>query len=142
MPTCDNNWTWRCDQVLANDIAVGRRLLDKVLQHLEELGWGRHDIFGVHLAVDEALVNAMLHGNGLDAEKHVHFLCWLSPQKIRVEIIDEGPGFDPNLLPDPTDSEHLDRPGGRGVMLMRAFMSNIEFRDRGNHVLLEKLRTA
>ena len=142
MPTCDDNWTWRYDEVLANDIVVGRRLLDEVLQHLEELCWGRREVFGVHLAVDEALVNAMLHGNALDATKHVRFLCWLSPQKIRVEIIDEGPGFDPSHLPDPTDCEHLDRPGGRGVMLMRAFMSHIEFQDRGNHVVLEKVRNA
>jgi serine/threonine-protein kinase RsbW len=140
MPTSDNNWTWRCDQVIANDLAIGRRLLDEVLQHLEAQYWARREIFGVQLAVDEALVNAMLHGNALDATKHVRFRCWLWPRKVRFEITDEGPGFDPDSLPDPTDAEHLDRPGGRGVLLMRAFMSRIEFQDRGNHVVLEKVR--
>ena len=78
----------------------------------------------------------------LDEAKHVHFCCWLSPRKIRVEITDEGPGFDPDRLPDPTDSAHVDLPCGRGVMLMRAFMSHIEFHHRGNQVVLEKERGA
>ncbi len=59
-----------------------------------------------------------------------------------MEITDEGPGFDPDSLPDPTDCAHVDRPGGRGVMLMRAFMSHVEFHDRGSHVVLEKVRGA
>jgi serine/threonine-protein kinase RsbW len=142
MSASDENWTWQCDEVIPNDTAVGRQLLDQLLQQLECLHWTRRDIFGVHLAVDEALVNAILHGNALDQSKHVHFCCWLSPRKVRVEITDEGPGFNPDILPDPTDCEHLARPGGRGVMLMRAFMSRVEFQDRGNHIVLEKNRTA
>ena len=102
--------------------------------------WTRHDIFGIHLAVHEALANAIHHGNSLDEAKQVHFSCWLSPERIRVEITDEGPGFNPDSLPDPTDGVHLNCPGGRGVLLMRAFMSRVEFRDRGNHVVLEKDR--
>jgi serine/threonine-protein kinase RsbW len=142
MPTPDDNWIWQCDEVIPNDPVVGRQLLDELLQQLETLHWARRDIFGVHLAVDEALVNAILHGNALDDAKHVRFCCRLSPRKVRVEITDEGPGFDPASLPDPTDPSHLDRPRGRGVMLMRAFMSHIEFQDRGNHIVMEKERTA
>lgn len=142
MPTSDNNWTWQCDQVIRNDTAVGRRLVDELLQQLEALQWSRHDIFGVHLAVDEALVNAILHGNANDETKHIRFQCRISPQKIRVEIIDEGPGFNPDSLPDPTDPEHLNSPSGRGVLLMRSFMSHVEFCNSGNHVILEKVRTA
>ena len=93
--------------MIPNDTAVGRRLLDDLLRQLEALHWTRRDIFGVHLAVDEALVNAILHGNALDQAKHVRFCCRLSPQKVRVEITDEGPGFDPDSLPDPTDAAHL-----------------------------------
>ncbi len=140
MPTSPENWTWQCDHVMPNDPIVGRRLLDELLNQLEAARWTRREIFGVHLAVDEALVNAILHGNALDAAKHVHFRCWLSPQKVRVEITDEGPGFDPESLPNPTDPPHLDRPRGRGVMLMRAFMSRVEFQDAGNRVVLEKER--
>jgi serine/threonine-protein kinase RsbW len=141
MPSSEhNNWLWQCDHRIQSNPAIGRRLLDEILEHLKALDWSRRDIFGVHLAVDEALINAILHGNALDEAKHVRLCCWLSPKKVRVEITDEGPGFDPDSLPDPTDEEHLDRPGGRGVLLMRAFMSNVEFLDHGSHVVLEKVR--
>ena len=140
MPTSDDTWTWQCDQVIPNDLAVGRELLDVVLRQLEDLHWARHDIFGVHLAVDEALVNAVQHGNASDDNKHVQFVCGVSPQRIHVEITDEGPGFNPDCLPDPTSPCRLGEPGGRGVLLMRAFMSHVEFRDRGNHIVLEKVR--
>lgn len=140
MPNSDDNWTWQSDQVIPNDLVVGRRLLDELLSRMDSLCWGHREIFGVHLAVDEALVNASRHGNKLDDGKHIHFCCRASPEKVQVEITDEGPGFDPGALPDPTDAAHLVRPCGRGVMLMRAFMSRVEFLDRGNHVVLEKVR--
>jgi serine/threonine-protein kinase RsbW len=142
MPQSGEIWTWQCDRVLPNDTKVGRRLLAELLHKLEHLNWSRRDIFGVHLAVDEALVNAIEHGNAFDPSKHVRFCCRLSPEKVRVEIRDEGPGFDPDSLPDPTDCEHIDRPGGRGVLLMRAFMSHVEFLDHGTHVVMEKVRGA
>jgi serine/threonine-protein kinase RsbW len=142
MPTSDETWTWQCDQVIPSDTAAGRRLLDKVLDQLAALKWGRRDIFGIHLAVDEALVNAIRHGNASDKKKHVRFSCRISPEEIQVEITDEGPGFDPDSLPDPTSPARLGCPGGRGVLLMRAFMSRVEFRNRGNQVVLQKERGA
>jgi serine/threonine-protein kinase RsbW len=140
MPTSQEKWTWRCERVIPSDAVVGRQLLDDVLRQLESMHWGRHDIFGVHLAVDEALVNAIYHGNAQDETKRVRFSCRLSPQRIRVEIADEGPGFDPDALPDPTAPTRIGYPGGRGVLLMRAFMSRVEFRDHGSCVVLEKER--
>ena len=61
-------------------------------------------------------------------------------RRIRIEITDEGRGFDPSALPDPTCGDHLHAPRGRGVMLMRAFMSRVEFNARGNRVTMEKER--
>lgn len=140
MPKSDEKWTWQCDQVIPNDTALGRRLLEEVLQQLRTQHWSRRDVFGVHLAVDEAIANAVHHGNAADATKHLRFRCQISPRKVRIEIIDEGPGFDPKSLPDPTLPARRGCPHGRGVMLMRAFMSHVEFHDRGNHVVLEKIR--
>jgi serine/threonine-protein kinase RsbW len=140
MPTSEDQWTWQCDRVIANDAAAGRRLLADALRQLKSLHWSGRDIFGVHLAVGEALENAVVHGNASDASKHVRFLCQISPRKIHVEITDEGPGFNPDNLPDPTAPGRLECPGGRGVLLMRSFMSHVEFRDGGNHVVLEKER--
>jgi serine/threonine-protein kinase RsbW len=136
----EEKWTWQCDQVIPNDLAVGERLLEDVLGRLETLLWGHREMFGVHLAVHEALTNAIDHGNASNKSKHVRFACGISPEKIHVEITDEGPGFDPDSLPDPTTPAHLACPGGRGVLLMRTFMSRVEFRNNGNHVVLEKER--
>jgi serine/threonine-protein kinase RsbW len=137
MPT---KWSWQCDRVIPSDTEAGRRIVDAMLQEMATQHWNEHDIFGVHLAVDEALVNAVSHGNARDASKHVRLSCKVSPVKIHVEIVDEGPGFDAKHLPDPTQPNHWECPGGRGVMLMRSFMNRVEFLDRGNHVVLEKER--
>jgi serine/threonine-protein kinase RsbW len=142
MPKSDEKWTWQCDQVIPNDAAVAERLLEDVLDRLDQLHWGKREISGVHMAVYEALINAIDHGNSSDKDKHVHVSCCLSPEKLRVEITDEGPGFDPDSLPDPTTPERLECPGGRGVFLMRNLMSRVEFRNNGNHVVLEKERLA
>ena len=133
-------WIWQCDRVIPTDNAAGRGLLDEVLAQLERQHWRQHDVFGVHLAMEEALRNAIQHGNQLDASKRIHVNCRVSPERIRIEIADEGAGFDPAALPDPTCSEGLKSPTGRGVLLMRAFMSRVEYSAAGNRVVLEKER--
>jgi serine/threonine-protein kinase RsbW len=133
-------WLWRYDCVIASDRTVARQVLDKILAQLEAEHWQQRDIFAVHLATEEALVNAIHHGNGSDKRKTVHFLCLLSADRIRIEITDQGGGFNPAALPDPTNGEHLHVPCGRGVMLMRAFMSRVEFNAMGNCVTMEKER--
>ena len=135
-----NPWLWRYDRVIANDPALARQVLDEMLAQLEAQHWQQREIFAVHLATEEALINAIHHGNGCDPRKNIHFACWLGGDRIRIEITDEGQGFDPAALPDPTNGEYLHAPRGRGVMLMRAFMSRIEFNARGNGVTMEKER--
>lgn len=133
-------WIWQCERVIPSDSAAGRRVVNEVLAQLEAEHWVQHDVFGVHLAMEEALVNAIQHGNHRDARKSVRVSCRVSPDRVRIEIADEGPGFNPGSLPDPTCPERLQTPGGRGVMLMRAFMSRVEFNEKGNRVVLEKQR--
>ncbi len=69
-------------------------------------------------------------------------ICTSSAKKIRIQITDQGPGFNPEAVPDCTDDDHLDVPNGRGIMLMRNFMSLVEYNDTGNVVTMEKLRVA
>jgi len=108
---------------------------------MEAQRWSRRDVFCVHLAVHEALSNAILHGNQKDPRKHVHFDGKVSAGWVRVEIADEGSGFDPDALPDPTAPAHRQRCEGRGVMLMQALMSRVAFHDQGRQVVLEKDRS-
>lgn len=140
VPTSQNRWTWNFEEYIPSDTVEGRRVLQELLTQLESHDWGEHDTFGIHLAVEEALVNSIHHGNQDDPDKKVHVVFRLSPTIVRIEITDEGSGFDPASVPDPTDEENLEVPCGRGLMLMRNFMSLIEFNDIGNRVVMEKRR--
>jgi serine/threonine-protein kinase RsbW len=135
-----NNWIWRSDHVIGSDMESGRRVLDELLIQLRSHRWDHRDVFGVHLAIEEALVNAIRHGNREDPRKRVEVHCRLADDRIKVEIADEGPGFDPLRVPDPTDVRHLALPIGRGLLLMRAFMSRVTYEDHGRKVVLEKDR--
>ena len=125
---------------IPSETEAGQQAGQRIIALLERLNWPPKDVFGVRLALEEALVNAIKHGNRMDAEKNVRIACQVSHEKVRIEIEDEGSGFDWNHLPDPTDIENLEKPCGRGVMLMRAFMNVVEYNEQGNCVVLEKLK--
>ena len=96
----------------------------------------------LHLALEEGLANAVKHGNKLDPTKRVHVECELSEKGFfSIVIRDEGDGFDPNDVPDCTLPENLDKPSGRGLMLMRAFMDDIRYNDVGNQLTITKTCT-
>ena len=126
---------------IPSDTAAGHEVQERIIGLLQLLQYEERDVFGVRLALEEALVNAIKHGNQMDISKSVRVLCRVSSQKIRIEIEDQGPGFMPEDVPDPTEEENLERPCGRGIMLMRAFMSLIEYNSTGNCVILEKHRS-
>src|SRR5579871_6005305 len=129
------------EEVIPSDTAAGQSVQERIIQLLESLRYDERDVFGVRLAIEEALVNAIKHGNRMDPAKTVRITCQIAPHKVRIEIEDQGEGFLPSDVPDPTADENLERPCGRGIMLMRAFMSSIAFNASGNCVILEKHRT-
>ncbi len=125
---------------IPSDTAAGQAVQERIVNRLEELEFPPRDVFGMRLALEEALVNAIKHGNGMDPEKSVRVTCRIDEAMVRVEIEDEGPGFDVSDVPDPTAEENLERPCGRGIMLMRAFMTRVEYNSKGNCLTLEKSR--
>jgi len=133
-------WKSVIERSIPSDSSKGKAVIDELLAELSKLKWAENDLFGIHLAVEEALVNAIKHGNRNDRSKQVHVLFQLSEEAIHVEISDEGAGFDPEEVPDPTDEENLEVPSGRGLMLMRTFMNQVEFNDKGNQVVMDKQR--
>lgn len=133
-------WIWRSEHVVPSNCGAGCDAIHEVLYKLEQSGWNDNDIFSVQLAMEEAVTNAVKHGNRMNRKKKVRIAANLAEDLIRVEISDEGAGFDPHNLPDPTEEPHCNRPCGRGVMLMRNFMNNVEFNDKGNGVIMEKCR--
>ena len=127
---------------IASETSQGRMVQERIIGLLETRAFPDRDLFGVRLALEEALVNAIKHGNGMDPSKEVHIVCSFDDDRVTIVIEDEGPGFDVAQVPDPTADENLDKPGGRGIMLMRSFMSRVEYNDSGNRLLLEKVRDA
>ena len=127
---------------IASETSLGREIQERIIGVLEARSYSDHDLFGVRLALEEALVNAIKHGNRMDPDKQVHIECCFDDDRVRIVIEDEGTGFDVSSVPDPTTDENLDKPGGRGIMLMRSFMNRIEYNDLGNRLVLEKVRAA
>jgi len=136
-----DGWTWSFEQCIASDPAEGRMVVSQLLEELERQQWPESDVFAVHLALEEALVNAIKHGNQRDPSKHVKVSCQMRPDRISIRITDEGEGFDTETVPDPRDEANLEVPSGRGLMLMRCYMTSLEFNRKGNSVTMEKVRS-
>ena len=132
---------WRRSIELPSERGASRLIMEQLLEQLGVHGWSPSDIFAIHLAAEEAIVNAIVHGNKLDPSKVVQVACFVSPTLARIEVTDEGSGFDPASVPDCRLEDRLEAPNGRGVMLMRTFMTRIEYSARGNRVLMEKQRS-
>lgn len=99
--------------------------------HLDE------DLYGnIMIAVTEAVNNAIKHGNGGNSKKNVFLSLTLNENLLKFIVKDEGPGFDHNELPDPTSPENLEKPGGRGIFLMKHLSDEVEFRENGKTVEL------
>ncbi len=138
--TSDSPASFPDDIVIASDTAEAQRVQEQIVDELKAVAFGEHDIFGIRLALEEALVNAMKHGNQLDPGKKVRIAWRVENEIFYVRIRDEGKGFNPDDVPDPTDLENLERPCGRGLMLMRHYMNDVRFLDRGNVCLMWKRR--
>ncbi|BAM03609.1 ATP-binding protein [Phycisphaera mikurensis] len=113
---------------------------DAVLEELEAAGYPEKCRFAVKLALDEAMANAVRHGNHNDPDQTVTVDWEVAEDRVTIHIEDCGCGFEPAALPDPTAEENLHRPHGRGVMLMKAYMTQVLFNEAGNRVTLMKRR--
>ena len=122
--------------VMSEMVPVQQAIIDEVETH----GYTKEAVFAIRLALEEALANAIRHGNDGDPEKQVIVESSVTEERLWVRITDEGYGFDPNKVEDPTLDENLCRSHGRGVMLMRAYMTEVHYTDRGNCVTLVKTR--
>jgi len=105
---------------------------ERLLSILEERGYTQDDMFAVHLALEEAFLNAVKHGNKMDPAKKVVLEYLVDEEKVEIRMMDEGRGFDPRSIPDPRTGENLYRPEGRGLLLMNAYMDMVEYNEQGN----------
>jgi len=139
----EHRWNWSAEKRLPSTKGAHIPLMEEILQELERLGWAKEcrDHFGIEMALEESMSNAIRHGNRYDASKQVLVECKASADRFWLRVTDEGNGFQPKEVPDSTAAENLECLGGRGLALMKAYMTHVEYNKRGNCVTMEKTRT-
>ena len=126
------------NQTFSSDLHISADIQKEIQQLWQDRGMSDMDLPDMQLALEEGLANAIKHGNKLDDSKKVTVECYLDGDIVRVVIQDEGEGFDLTDVPDPTLPENLDKPSGRGVMLMKAFMDDVLYNECGNQLTFIK----
>ncbi|HTU20502.1 MAG TPA: ATP-binding protein [Gemmataceae bacterium] len=116
-------------------------VIEEVLRLLEAANYSSKDQFAIRLSLEEALVNAIKHGHKDDPSKEVRLRYQLTPHHLLAEIEDQGPGFKMSDVADPCAPENLERPCGRGLLLMRRYMTSVRFNATGNCVILCRRRS-
>ena len=123
---------------IASELTAARQVEQHLITQLRQRNCPQDILFAIRLALEEALSNAIKHGNGLDPSKTVTVEFSVGPDELCIVVTDQGAGFDPSGVPDPTTDDHLEQPNGRGIMLMRAYMDQVDYNSRGNEVRMVK----
>ncbi len=110
----------------------------EILKHVRAHGFCEEAIFAIKLALEEAMTNAVKHGNAGDASKDITVRFAVNAERAVIIVRDEGVGFEPESVPDPTTADRLSLPNGRGIMLMNAYMDDVQYRNNGREVYLVK----
>lgn len=122
---------------IASNLEVIEQVIAYLVRRCEQFSFGGSRLnLNLRVAVTEALANAVLYGNGSDPQKQVRVEVHLDRTRVILRVADEGGGFNPGQVPDPTRPENLQRPGGRGIFLLYQLMDEVEFNDQGNTVRL------
>lgn len=121
-----------------SEIKSIRRVSSKILSSLSPYELNKDTLFDIRLCTEEAVRNAIVHGNGLRKGSRVSVHYWVDKDKLHVEIEDEGAGFDLNTVPDPTKNSNIIKRSGRGVYLIKKLMDRVSFNEKGNKIKMEK----
>ena len=127
--------------VIPSELEAARQAENKLLDEVARNGYSEAATFAIKLAVEEAINNAIKHGNKFDCRKTIDLRYRVTSRQAVITVTDEGNGFDYRALPDPTADENLEKPTGRGVMLMLAYMDEVVFNKKGNRVRMVKRNT-
>ncbi len=122
---------------LPSELDAIDRAVAFLLERGEEAGFERERLrLNLRVGLTEALVNALIYGNERDPSRIVRLEAAFDDEKATFCVTDEGTGFDPEAVPDPTHPENRGESGGRGVFLIRALMDHVHYNDRGNSVTM------
>ncbi|MGH7176524.1 MAG: ATP-binding protein [Tepidisphaeraceae bacterium] len=123
---------------IPSDYAAARDVQKRILDDVRGHNFSQDCVFAIQLALEEALINAIKHGNKLDPSKHVHVEAAISPDQAEIIIEDEGPGFQRSNVPDPTLEQNLEKCSGRGILLIEAYMNSVTWSNQGRRVRMIK----
>ena len=112
----------------------------EIFSTLQGSSFSEDDIFAVHLALGEAFINAVTHGNKMNPNRKVQIDYSVGPDKFEISITDQGNGFEPEEVPDPRVGKNLYKPSGRGVLLMSSYMDVVKYNERGNRVYMVRYK--
>ncbi len=132
--------SWFLNRTIASELCVGNQMILHIVENLERIGWPEQELFGVHMALEEAIMNAIKHGNRECPDKMVQIVVEATPTSFLLRVTDEGTGFDPARVPDCTADENLELCCGRGLALMRHYMDEVRYNEAGNSVEIHKSR--
>lgn len=122
---------------LPNDLRAIERAVDYLVERGHEVGFNRERLrLNLRVGLTEALANAMLYGNCRDPNKRVRVDATVTSGSFTVRVTDEGRGFNPANVSDPTLPRNRSRAGGRGIFLIRKLMDRVEFNERGNSITM------
>ncbi len=135
--------TSRVSLTLPSSLASVDQVEQIAEQYAQLAGFDEDTIPHIAMAVREACVNAVLHGNAYSTRKHVTAAFEMTDDSLTIRVADEGSGLDPDSIPDPLAPENILRGSGRGIFLIRAFMDEVHFRQLfpGTELTLIKRRT-
>jgi serine/threonine-protein kinase RsbW len=122
---------------LPNDVRSIEHAVGYVMRHCSTCcDYARRFNLNFRVGLTEALSNAMLYGNASDPEKRVRVEVTIRVEEVAVRVTDQGVGFDPTTVPDPTLPDNISKSGGRGIFLMKSLMDEVRFNEQGNSVTL------
>jgi len=125
----------------ASDYQQMRSVQQEIVEALDARQFDDESQFAIKLSLEEALINAVKHGNRLDPDKHVKVDVRLSDQRFEITIRDQGTGFDRKDVPDPTLEDNREKPSGRGLLLMEAYMNEVQYTDNGRCLRMVRRNT-
>ncbi len=128
-------------KVISSDLDEARLLEEHLLEAVAKFGFCEADVFAIKLSLEEGFVNAIRHGNQNDPAKQLTVTWEVDENSATFCIADDGVGFVPEVVPDPTTAENRLRPCGRGLMLMRAYMDEVTYNDCGNEIRMVKRKS-
>jgi serine/threonine-protein kinase RsbW len=121
---------------LPTDFAASQDAQRQIIQEAMRQGYAPLPCFAIQLALEEAIVNAIKHGNHYDQTKRIYLQAKVGPEETEITVEDEGKGFDRCEVPDPRCDENLEKCSGRGILLIESYMNSVKWSNRGRRVTM------